>query len=442
MKRSLFLPLPALALLALVPTAGARNFFELVNQGFQNGGGGGVRMDTTFQFNGPLLVFEEPGYFGAKSGLVDDNLNGPTLWARVLGGYDSNIAGFEAGDGGWFGGVQVGASENFKAGPQNVFLGARARVLRYDGDIFATGRDGNDSTIVDFDLRARFNRQFNQSVELTAFHHATIGGTREFGQPYPLPGVNRQDYLLYRPASQLVYRFDRAPVNDPGLQLTTTLRGILIKGLDNDDRDVQRTEVRQSIDSIVRDDLVVGVEGRFGTNRWDDWDMLDSTSFHLLATGGGRLANGLQYHAAAGWEWWSYDDNMIGDRDDFYAELKISGEVTNELYVAGGLTYGIDTVRPGRLFDSADPMSLKAAVTGVWNNGLYSVATLLTYTCYQADLISNANGHWDRWSAGINVDREIGADSRVGFSFEYAGIDTHQDNFEDISSTFRWIKDF
>ena len=346
--------------------------------------------------------------------------------------------------------MQVGASENFKAGPQNVFLGARARVLgpegregpQLGGDIFATGRDGNDSTIVDFDLRARFNRQFNQSVELTAFYHATIGGTREFGQPYPLPGVNRQDYLLYRPVSQLVYRFDRAPVNDPGLQLTTALRGILIKGLDNDDRDVQRTEVRQSIDSIVRDDLVVGVEGRFGTNRWDDWDMLDSTSFHLLATGGGRLANGLQYHAAAGWEWWSYDDNMIGDRDDFYAELKISGEVTNKLYVAGGLTYGIDTVRPGRLFDSADPMSLKAAVTGVWNNGLYSVATLLTYTCYQADLISNANGHWDRWSAGISVDREIGADSRVGFSFEYAGIDTHQDNFEDISSTFRWIKDF
>lgn len=435
--------LSLLALVALtVPAAEARNFFELANQGFQNGGRSGVRTDSTFQFNGPIFVFQEPDYLSPKSGTVDDNPDGPTIWGRVSGGYDSNPAGFQAEDGAWFGAVQIGASENFTVGPQNVFLGGRARIRQFDGDIFATGRDGNDATVFDLDLRAGFNRQFNQSVELTAFHNANVGGSREYGQPFLLPGISQQNYLLYRAASQLVYRIDGAPVNDPGLQLTTALRGTFIQGFDSDDQDVRRGEVRQSIDHIVRNDLVVGVEGRFGYNTWDDWDHLDSTSFYLLATAGGQLGNGVHYHAAAGWEWWSYDDGMIDDRDDFYAEIKISGEVTNEFYIAGGLFYGIDTVSPGRTFDSADPMGMKAALTGVWDNGLYTVAALLTYTWYEADLLANSVGHWDRWSAGISVDRELWSNSRVGVSFEYAGIDTHQDDFEDIESLLRWTQDF
>jgi hypothetical protein len=36
-----------------------------------------------------------------------------------------------------------------------------------------------DATVLDLDLRAGINRQSNQSVELTAFHNANPGGTRE-----------------------------------------------------------------------------------------------------------------------------------------------------------------------------------------------------------------------------------------------------------------------
>jgi hypothetical protein len=178
-------------------------------------------------------------------------------------------------------------------------------------------------------------------------------------------------------------------------------------------------------------------------NTWDAWEDLDSDSFLLLVTAGGRIANGIFCHAVAGWEWWSYDeDRYFDDRDDFHAELKLSGELTEQFYLAGGLTYGIDTVRPGRYVDSADPMGLKAAVTGVWDNGLYSVAALLTYTTYEADIVSNADGHWNRWSAGLSVDREIGANSRVGVAVEYAGIDTSRDDFEDVEATVRWLSNF
>jgi hypothetical protein len=198
-----------------------------------------------------------------------------------------------------------------------------------------------------------------------------------------------------------------------------------------------------SIDYILSDSQSVGIEGRFGFNTWDDWDDLDSNSFYLLATAGGRLGNGIYYHAVAGWEWWTYDeDDFIDDRDDFYAELKISGEVTDQFYLAGGLTYGIDTVQPGRYFESADPNGLKMALTGVWDNGLYSVAGLATYTMYEADVISNADGHWNRWSAGLSFDRAIGANSRAGIAFEYAGIDTHTDDFDDVETTVRWTSNF
>lgn len=439
------LPLTLASAFLLLSPVEARNFFELANQGFQNGGQSGVRSDRTYQFNGPVFVFEEPDYFGPKSGLVDANPDGPTVWGRVSGGYDSNPVGYHAEDGAWFGALQVGASENFSVGPQNIFVGGRARVRQFDSDIYATGRDGNESTIMDLDLRVGTNREFNQSVELTAFHQANLGGSREFGQPYVLPGVNRQDYLLYRAASQLVYRFDGAPVNDPGLQLTTALRGTFLIGLDNDNEDFRRSEVRQSIDRISGGSSAVGavgLEGRFGYTSWDDWDELDSTSLYALATSSGKLANGIHYHAAAGWEWWNYDDGSIDNRDDFYAELKISGELTNELYIAGGLTYGIDTVRPDQGAASADPMALKAAVTGVWDNGQYTVASLLTYTWYEAELMGNASGHWDRWSAGVSIDRELWTNSRVGLSFEYARIDTHLDNYEDIETLLRWTQDF
>ena len=212
--------------------------------------------------------------------------------------------------------------------------------------------------------------------------------------------------------------------------------------MDNDDRDFRRFEVRQSVDKIFGSEFVAGLEGRFGTNTWDDWDMLDSTSYYLLATAGGRLANGIHYHAVAGWEWWSYDDGAIDDRDDFYAELKVSGELSEQFYVAGGLTYGIETVRPARQFDSADPMGLKAALTGVWDNGTYTVAGLLSYTWLEADLVPGAQGMWDRWSAGLSIDRAVGANSRVGVAFEYAGIDTHRDDFEDIETILRWTQGF
>lgn len=176
----------------------------------------------------------------------------------------------------------------------------------------------------------------------------TSAGRASKVSPFFPPGISQQNYLLCRAASQLVYRFDGAPVNDSGLQLTTALCGTFIQGLDSDDQDVRRSEVRQSIDRIVRNDLVVGLEGRFGYNTWDDWGRLDSTSCVLLAIGGSPLASGVHYHAAAGWKWWSYDDGMIDNRNDLYAELKISGEVTNKFYVAGGLVYRIDTVRPGQ----------------------------------------------------------------------------------------------
>jgi hypothetical protein len=82
-----------------LPAAEARNFFELANQGIQNGGRSGVRSDTTFQFNGSLFVFEEPDHLSAKSGTGDINPDGPTIWGRVSGGYDSNPAGTRAEDG-------------------------------------------------------------------------------------------------------------------------------------------------------------------------------------------------------------------------------------------------------------------------------------------------------------------------------------------------------
>lgn len=94
------------------------------------------------------------------------------------------------------------------------------------------------------------------------------------------------------------------------------------------------------------------------------------------------------------------------------------GEGIDEFYVADGLFYGIDTVCRGQTFDTGDPMGLKAALTGVWDKGFYTVAALLTYTWDEADLLSNANGHWDRWSAGISVDRELWSRSRGGVSFE------------------------
>ncbi len=429
--------------LALVPTLSARNFFELSNQGFQNGGRSGLPTDSVYLFNGPVFAFQEPDYLGPKSGLADDNPEGPTLWGRLLGGYDSNVAGYKAGAGSWFGGVQVGASENFAIGRQNVFVGARLRFVQYEDDIFRRGRDGNDSGIYDLDLRLGLNRQISKRFALASFYSLNIGGSREFGQPYLLPGISRQDEILYRGVSQAVYRFDRAVVNDPGLQFTTALHGVRSKGLDHDDRDFGRTEVRQGVDYIVRDTQAFGLEGRVGFNSWEQWKNLDSNSYRLLATTGGRLANGIYYHAAAGWEWWAYDEeNIIDDRDDFYAEVKISGEVTDQFYVAGGLTYGIETVRPARNFNSADPMGLKAALTGVFDHGPYAFAALLTYTCYEADLLASAKGRWDRWSAGISIDREMGANSRAGIAFEYAGIDTHRDNFEDIETTFRWTTDF
>ena len=440
MNRTTSLSLAALALFPV--SSSARNFFELFNQGFQNGERSGVPTESTFRFNGPIFAFEEPDLLGPVSGLVDDDAEGPTVWARILGGYDSNAAGFKAGDGAWFGGAQIGASENFTIGRQNVFVGARAKFVQFDGDIFRTGRDGMDSGIFDLDLRVGLNREFNESVALASFYNVNVGGTREFGQPFLLPGIDRQNLILLRAASQLAYRFDRAPVNDPGLQLTTALRSTALLGLDNDDRDFKRFEVRQSVDRILSPNLAVGVEGRAGATSWDDWDKLDSNAYYLLATASGRLGNGLSYHAAAGWEWWTYDDSMIDTRDDFTAELKVSGEITEQFYLAGGFTYGIESVRPARFFDTANPMGLKAALTGVWHNDLYSVAGLLTYTMFEADLTSMANGHWDRWSVGLSVDREVGGDSRVGVAFEYAGIDTHRDDFEDVETTLRWSKDF
>lgn len=73
-------------------------------------------------------------------------------------------------------------------------------TFQFNGPLFANGRAGGDATVLDLDLRAGFNRQFNQSVELTAFHNANLGGTGEYGQPLLLPGISQQNYLLARPA--------------------------------------------------------------------------------------------------------------------------------------------------------------------------------------------------------------------------------------------------
>lgn len=434
-----------LVTVVMVMTAGSlpgRNFFDLANQGFQYGGRSGVATDTTFGFSGPLFVLDEPDYFGPAAGVVDVDSDGSTIWARALGGYDSNPAGIVAGDGAWFGGAQVGASENFSFGPQNVFLGARAKYLQYGGDIFAMGREGDDRGIFDTELRLGLNRQFGQSVELTTFYNLSLGGTRELGQPFVLPGIDMQNFLLLRASSQLAYRFDRAPLSDPGWVLATALRPVAFIGLDNDDRDFQRFEARQSVARVLDPKLALGVEGRVGTNTWNDWDMLDSTSYYLLATASGRTAGGLSYQAAAGWEWWSYDETMIDERDDFYAEMKVSGELNERFYLAGGLTYGIDTVSPQRLFGSADPMGLRAGAMAVWHSEVYTVSGLLSYTWYEADLLPSSEGHWDRWSAGLSVDRALGTNSRLGVAFEYAAIDTDVDDFEDVETTVRWTQDF
>ena len=166
----------ASALLLLPSTLSARTFFELLHQGFRNGGRSGLETDATYQFNGPLFVFDEPDVLGPASGTVDVNPDGPTLWARALGGYDSNPAGFKAGDGSWFGGAQAGGSENFSFGPQKVFVGGRARYLQYDDDIFRGGRDGDDASIFDLDLRVGLNRQFSESIELTTFLQPQLRG--------------------------------------------------------------------------------------------------------------------------------------------------------------------------------------------------------------------------------------------------------------------------
>jgi hypothetical protein len=53
--------------------------------------------------------------------------------------------------------------------------------------------------------------QFNQSVELTAFHNANLGGTGEYGQPLLLPGISQQNYLLARPAPAWTGNCDPTP---------------------------------------------------------------------------------------------------------------------------------------------------------------------------------------------------------------------------------------
>lgn len=420
----------------------ARSFFELLNQGFQQGGRAGLDVDPRFQFHGPLMKFQEPDYLGPKSGLVDHEDRGASLWGTVTGGYDTNAAGIMDGMESWFSGVLLGASENFTVGSQNVFVGARARWVRFDRDVFSTFRAGVERAIFDIDVRAGFFREFSPSVTMTGFHQLNVGGFRQFGQPYVLPGVGEQDQVLYRNASQLVYRFDRQPVDQAGWQFTSALRGTLMLGVDLHDRDFWRKEARQSVDHIVSDTLAYGMEGRFGVTDWENMGTVDSTSYAVLLTTSGRVGPRTTYQVSAGWEWWVYGDPAVNDRNNLRTEMTFETVLSEQFSLAGGLTYGVDTVLPMGDFATADPMALKVATSAVWSNGLYTVATILSYSAQESDLVRGRNESWNRWGVGISLDREIGSDARVGVSIEYSGVDTPQAEFDDLQTALRIRKDF
>lgn len=420
----------------------ARSFFELLNQGFQQGGRAGLDVDPRFQFNGPLMKFQEPDYVGPKSGLVDHQADGASLWGTLSGGHDTNAAGILNGMESWFSGILLGASENFTVGSQNIFLGARGRLVRFDRDVFRTFRAGNERSVFDFDGRAGFFREFSPSVTMTGFHQINIGGFRQFGQPYVLPGVGEQDQLLYRTASQLIYRFDGEPVDQAGWQFTSALRGTLLFGVDLHDRDLWRKEARQSVDRIVSDRLAYGMEGRFGVTDWENMGTVDSTSYAALFTASGRVDTRTTYQATAGWEWWVYGDPAVNDRNNLRAEITFESVISEQFSLAGGLTYGVDTVLPMGDFATADPMAFQAATSAVWNDGFYTVATMLSYSSHHADLVRGRNESWSRWGVGVSVDREIGTKARVGVSIEYSDIDTPQDQFDDLQTTLRFRKDF